>query len=413
LNLGFLTEDLKITRRKLAAVTLLNSGTLAWYFLLIIYMSDIFSTITMNDPFWSYYWIAQTLFLGSAIFWAIIGSFAGGRMNRRRLLISWITLGTLSTILLILSRGTILAAVSSILLGLSMGLGLPSSTALIADYTVAEERARVSGIIILGTFILAFITIAAIRLLDLEISGIIVLFALVRSTSFLAPIIDNCDKPKQESIENRLPSTAYKEFAYYLFPWVVFSITGGLASNLIPQQDYAAAIATGTTLRYVTIAIAGLMSGVAADKIGRKWPIIIGLVVLGASFGLLGFFGITHLNVILYLTLSGVAWGTFFVIYLAVPGDLSVFGFREKFYGIGYMLPIAFLFGLSAIPGETFLVGFSAPSFSQILSFLLFLSIIPMLLAKETLDESKMHERKMKDYLKKLGETIQESQEGK
>ena len=413
MNLGFLTDDLKISRRKFAAVTLLNSGTLAWYFLLIINISYIFSTITMNDPFWSYYWIGQTLFLGSAIFWAIIGSFAAGRMNRRKLLTSWITLGTLSTILLILSQGTIFAAAASILLGLSMGLGLPSSTALIADYTVAEERARVSGTIILGTFIMAFATIAVAGLLNLEFLGIIMLFALVRSTSFLGLVLDKCDKPEQKATEKpRLPSTAYREFAYYLFPWVMFSIAGGLAYNLIPTtQEYAAAFVTGKTLRYVSIAVFGLASGVAADKIGRKWPIIIGLIVLGASFGLLGFFGITPTNVILYLTLSGVAWGSFFVIFLAVPGDLSVFGFREKFYGIGYMLPIAFLFGLSAIPGETILAGFSAPSFSQILSFLLFISIIPVLLAKETLDESKIEERKMKDYLKKIGETIQQSEE--
>jgi len=99
------------------------------------------------------------------------------------------------------------------------------------------------------------------------------------------------------------------------------------------------------------------------------------------------------------------------VVFLAVPGDLSVFGSREKFYGLGYILPIAILFGLSAIPGDSILVDFPASSFSQVLSLILFLSIIPVLRAKETLHESKIQERKMKEYIKRVGELIHESEE--
>jgi len=119
------------------------------------------------------------------------------------------------------------------------------------------------------------------------------------------------------------------------------------------------------------------VSGVAADRFGGKQLIIIGLIMLGLSFALLSFFGITQANIILYLALSGIAWGSSFVVFLAVPGDLSAFGSREKFYGLGYILPIAILFGLSAIPGDSILVDFPASSFSQVLSLILFSLLSP------------------------------------
>lgn len=405
-----MTEDLRISSRKFEATTLLTSGTLAWFFLLNLYIVDIFGTLTLNDPFWGYYNIGQILFYGFAIFWVIIGSFIGGRVNRRKLFISWISLGTFSTILLTLFQGTIFAAISSLLLGMSLGLGLPSSMSLIADYTFVEERARVSGTIILGTFVMAFVTIAATRILNLELMMAILLFAAVRSTSFLALVADKCDGQEQRRTEkSRLPSTAYREFVFYLFPWVMFSIAAGLAWNLIPlTSEYATAVSVGTTLRYICIAVFGLVSGVAADRFGRKQPIIIGLIILGVSFALLGF-SMSPTTVLIYLTISGVAWGSFFAIFLAVPGDLSVSGSREKFYGMGYILPLAIFFSLSAVPGSAIFANFSASSFSQILSIILFLSIIPVLRAKETLPKQKIQARKMKEHVDRIGKLVQES----
>jgi MFS family permease len=410
LNLGFLTEDLKISRRKFAAATLLNLGTLAWFFLLVIYMPDIFAVITLNDPFWGQY-IGPILFIGFTIFWSVTASFIGERISRRRLLVFSIFLGTFSTILMTLLQGTIFAAVLGSLAGMSLGLGLPGGVALVADYTVVEERARVSGIVILGTFIVAFATIAVSRILNFGILSTVLLFAVVRSTSFLALVIDKCDRPVPIVKEKpHLPSTVYREFFFYLFPWVMFSIASSLAWNIIPQKDYPTEIIIGNMLRYVFIAVFGLVSGVMADRFGRKWPIVIGLVALGVGFNLLGF-NFTGTSVIIYLAISGVTWGSFFVVFLAVPGDLSVLGSREKFYALGYILPLAIMFSFSAIPSPDLSPFLSASSFAQILSIFLYISIVPVLRAKETLIESKIQERKMKEYAERVGKIVQESKE--
>jgi MFS family permease len=312
-----------------------------------------------------------------------------------------------------LLQGTIFAAVLGFLAGMSLGLGLPGSVALVADYTVVEERARVSGIVILATFIAAFVTIAVTRILNIGILSTILLFAVVRSTSFLALVIDKCDRPVPIVKESpHLPTTVYREFFFYLFPWVMFCIASSLALNLIPKIEYSAEMATGGTLRYAFIAVFGLVSGVMADRFGRKWPIVIGLIVLGVGFNLLGF-NFTGTSVIIYLAISGVTWGSFFVVFLAVPGDLSVLGSREKFYVLGYILPLTIVFSIVAIPGPDLSQFLPASSFAQILSVFLYISIVPVWRAKDTLQESKIQERKMKEYAERAGKIVQESKEDK
>jgi hypothetical protein len=49
--------------------------------------------------------------------------------------------------------------------------------------------------------------------------------------------------------------------------------------------------------------------------------------------------------------------------------------------------------------------------FSTILTIILFGAILPLLYAVETLSESKMRERKLKEHAEKVGKLVEESQE--
>jgi MFS family permease len=193
----------------------------------------------------------------------------------------------------------------------------------------------------------------------------------------------------------------------------MFILAGILAWNLMPSGDpqYSSAISFGTILRFFCIAIFGLISGFVADRFGRRSAIIFGLTVLGASFLILGL-PISELSVITYLTGSGVAWGSFLTMYLVVPGDLSSLESREKLYAFITVLPLIVMGGVPYIPGlATFL---KIPTlFLQILSLLLFLSIIPVWRAQETLPESKINARRLKVYLNKMGKVVEESRKEK
>lgn len=389
---------------------LLNLGALSWFFVFNNYMEVTFDALTPNATDWGSY-IGNSIFYGSIIFWSITISFIGRRINRRKLLFTSIILGIFSTILLGFLEGTFFASIISFLMGTSLGLGLPSSMALVADYTIVENRGRTSGIILLGTFIIAFVSMAIYGILELDILGLTLLLAVLRSISIFALVMEKFDRPSTIGKKIRLRFYEYKDFFVYLCTFLLFSIASGLAWSLIPDI-YEPQVAFGNTLRFILIAIFGVTAGVMADRWGRKQPIIIGLAALGIGFLLLGF-NLSGESVILYLILSGITWGSFFVVFLAVPGDLSFPSSREKFYALGYILPLFGQFIISIIPVDELLKIIDANVISQILGICLFLAIYPVLRAKETLAESKIQERKMKEYVERVGKVIQETEEGK
>ncbi|MFX0203363.1 MAG: hypothetical protein ACFFCW_45250 [Candidatus Hodarchaeota archaeon] len=250
-------------------------------------------------------------------------------------------------------------------------------------------------------------------MLNLDMLGLILILTVVRSSSLFALVVDKFGKPLTIGEKKiRLPTTAYREFLFYLSPWAMVTIASGLARSLIVAAGFGSEIYLGETLRYVFIAVFGVASGFIADRYGRKQPIILGLATLGIGYLFLGF-NMSELSANIYWALSGITWGLFFVVFLAVPGDLSIPSLREKFYALGYILPVTGLFSLTAIPVEN--IGDILPpeTIAQILGVFLFLAMYPVFRAKETLAESKIQERKMKEYVERVGKIIQETEEGK
>ena len=405
LHFNVLPQGFVIPPRRFAAAALLASGTLAWFFLLSLYLVDLLMKMTPG-PSWTT--LGQVLFFGTGILSAILGSLINDKLNRK-FLWTWITFGLISTALLAFSQGTVFSLFVCILLGFSLGLGLPSSLAFLANRTTVEVRGRTAGTSILVTFVMAFLAIGIINILNSEMLVIVFLCIVVRSTSFLALVLEK-DEEKRIEYKSQLPKPDYRELSFYLFPWIMFVITSVIASNLIPStDDLASAISYGTIFRYAFIALFGFIWGVIADRVGRKWPIIIGLSVLGIGFIMLGL-SISSSTVFSYLAISGVAWGSFLTIYLVIPGDLSIPDFREKFYALGTISPLIIMFSLIILLSATS-PPFPPSSFSQILSALLFLSIIPVWQAKETLHESKIQERRMREYTERVAKNIQETEE--
>ena len=371
-------------------------------------MGDIFAVMVPNNPDWGLY-VGNSLVYGFAIFWSITISFIGSRINRRGLLFTSIILGIVSTALLGLLEGTFFASLLSIMMGTSLGLGLPSSMALVADYTIVENRGRVSGIIILGTFILAFVSMAIYRMLGLDVFGLILILVVVRLVSLIALFIDKFGKALTTfEKEMRLPVTTYKEFIFYLCPWVMFTIASSLARSLIDVTEFESVFYLGTNLRYVFIAFFGLAAGFIADRFGRKQPIIFGLATFGVGYLLLGF-TMSEISVIIYYALSGITWGLFFVVFLVVPGDLSIPRLREKFYALGYILPLTGILALSVVPVPNIPDIIPRNLIAQILGVCLFLAMYPVFRAKETLTESSIRDRKMKEHIEKIEKVIHEA----
>jgi MFS family permease len=353
--------------------------------------------------------VNQIIYYSFAAFSAILGSLISHKIDRRKFLWAWITLGILSTVVLALVlQGTLFFILSSMLLGVSVGLGLPSCTAFFADYTEIEERARISGIIILETFLMVMLYFLIVSALNLGTVLSIFLIAALRSTSFLALILDRSKKEKPAERPYRKILTE-RDFSLYLLPWLLFNFAAGLSYwwNVPDTPEFNFAHSVGLALFYVCVATFGLVSGFAADRFGRKQPIVVGLVMLGVSFALLGY-QLNEWSFLLYQVTLGIAWGFLLVVYLAIPGDIASIYAKEKFYAIGYIIPFILFIGLAAVP-QLLNINVSIGVLSPILSILLFLAIIPILRAKETLPIKKLEARKMKEHLEKIGELIKES----
>lgn len=405
MKFGFLTEGIEIPSKKFVAVVLLYSSTFSWFFFFYGHYGDVFSSLGLGEVAGSMVFLGEALFLSFVVFFAIIGSLFSEKYSRRKILWSWITLGVLATALLWFSQGIVLSLLSSALLGISFGFGFPVVQAFLSDCTVIEERARVSGTVILTTFLMVFIAEAVASLI-----GVILLSLILRVIGFFALALDPCDRKEGKEASWR-SILAYKDFVFYLLPWVMFNVANGLVSFVWPviptTPDWEGASTIGILLHYVGTGIFAFIAGVVADRVGRKQPIIVGLVLLGVSYGLLGLAPSPE-SWLFYLTFSGFAWGSIMVVYFAVPGDLAFPGAQERFYALGGALPFILYMSFS---GMAELIGTSPPLsvLSPMLSIILFLSVIPVLRAKETLPEAGIRERKLKEHVRKVRELIEES----
>ena len=396
---------LTLIKRSSLANIFLISGTLAWFFLIQINISDSYASYTSN-PFLKY--VDPLLFYIFAGTSGIGVTLLSRKIKNRLFLFFWIFLGESCTALLPVFQDTEIVPFLSSILGLSVGLGLPSSEAFLSDDTKIEERGKIAGLSIFASFGLAILVIFLGEILfGNNLNNTLFLFALVRAVSFGSIFLNEYDwKNKEKSDIESSENQNIKNFILYIIPWLMFVLVGMLAWNLIPLDMIESdAGLIGQISRFICIAFFGLFSGYIADWYGRKYPLFIGLIVLGFGFAILGFFEITGPTLITYLTASGISWGVFFSIYLVIPGDLSRSLSRERFFALIVILPMILLGSVPHYPGLSEITKYTS-QFSQILSLILFLALIPIFLVTETLPPDRIHSRRLHKHVKSVKKII-------
>jgi MFS family permease len=155
---------------------------------------------------------------------------------------------------------------------------------------------------------------------------------------------------------------------------------------------------------FITIAEFGICSFVAliggwfADSVGRKRIVISGFVTLGIGYAVLGLFPRIILSWYLYTILDGVAWGIFsLMFYLVIWSDLAGNRIKEKYYLIGVSPFLISSYIQILFTPYAKLIDISA-AFS-LASFFLFLAVLPLLYAPETLPEKKIELRQLRKYV--------------
>ena len=340
---------------------------------------------------------------------ALIGSAVAGKINRRKFVFLWLVTGIAVSVPILFFHGEEFLVIWSIVAGLSFGFGFPSCQAYLAESTIPEERGRVAGLGILVTFVLVILAFLLKSVYTLEATGLLLLLIGIKSLGFLSFLLDPIERAENEAKSWRVVLGS-RDFNFYLLAFILFLVAAGLVSLLwqaVPStEEYVAAGESGQVLRLLILCVSAIIAGVAADRVGRKKPIIFGTIILGVAYAVVGLFT-TADTYFATLILSGLAWGILMVLYLVIPGDLAFPGSTERFYTVGWVLPLILYIG---VEGSGSLIGvYPIDIFSTILSIILFVSVLPVLFAVETLSESKIRERKLKEYTEKVGKIIKET----
>jgi len=382
---------------------ILIGNPLVWYYTVLSVLSSLDSTKTNV--------VVLVVHFSALILSALAGAKFGKQMERPKFLILWMIIGAVSspTLFAVGNTSVILASLVSLFLGISLGFGMPSCMSYFSDSVAIESRGRISGITMLasGIGIAAF---GAAPVNDLFLLGIVL--GVWRLSSLLVFLWDR-DYRRTERKESQ-PS--YKQvisqhsFALYFVPWVMFSLVNYLAAPIAPNNEVTPGLEIVQT---VFMGASAVFGGIFMDSIGRKRMAITGFTMLGVAAALLGFSGSSLPKIpapILYFNavVDGIAWGLLLVLFiLTLWGDLSQSFSSDKYYALGvtpfflskFLELIVTPYIPPSITTSTPLVSFTA--------FFLFLAVLPLVYAPETLPEKVMKEHALKTYVDKAQEIAQ------
>ena len=159
--------------------------------------------------------------------------------------------------------------------------------------------------------------------------------------------------------------------------------------------------------------LSAFVGGLLSDRIGRKRTVLYGFVSLGIAYAVIGIVSWQNPSaqlILWYLSLSvlsisaGIVWVLFIMI---LWGDLSQSGAREKYYAIG-TIPF-FLTNIIQLYSAEYVTLIPETSAFSLAAFFLFLAVLPLLYAPETLPERKIELRRLRKYVdgaKKISEKV-------
>jgi MFS family permease len=389
--------------KKLAIVNIMAiSNAFVWYLLAFNTLKELLSQQNATT--------ADTLLVfgvntGAIVIAGLLGSFLGDKFkNKTRYLYIWLASGILLSLIplglniLDLSQLTLI----SLIFGLYFGIGMPATMGYHSALTSTEGRARIGGL----SFLIIALTfaIAGLVIFDNLIVTCIVLAVLRWIGLMVFHFVRGKEQPKPEMVVLSYRSIATnRSFILYFIPWCMFTLINYMT---IPIQQSIfqtqASYQFFTAMENIVIAISAVFSGFIADKFGRKRLTIIGFIMLGIGYAMMGLFSANSSNAIwgniIYIIADGIAWGIFYVLFVfTLWGDLAYTKASDKLYFLG-ALPFVTSYFMQMLLSDS-LQGIDKTLIFSFASFFLFLAVLPLFYAPETLSEKLLKDRDLQSYV--------------
>ncbi len=333
----------------------------------------------------------------SIVLSALAGSIFLPKTKRARTLYGWLLFGTAASLLPAVPVGNSFVGTLTIIatLGTSLGVGMPWLLRWFSESLPIENRGKVAGLTFFMIMVSAPLFIIATS--GSELLPMVLFLALWRSWSiptlraYPADIV-----PRERELKTSFRRVFdNKAFILYFIAWLMFSMVDGFEQFAISQHQVVFGF-TMTTIEPAIAGISALVGGILADRAGRKRIIIFGFASLGIAYAVLGIASQEPISWLLYFVVDGVAIGLLWMMFtIVVWGELEPRGI-EKYYAVGeapfFMTEILYVLSTS------FVASIPQASAFSLAAFFLFIAVIPLLYAPETLPEKKIQDRQLKIY---------------
>ncbi|MQY62434.1 MFS transporter [archaeon] len=232
---------------------------------------------------------------------------------------------------------------------------------------------------------------------------IAIIFAIWRGTGLIIFFL----KPEKHSTVTTNKNVSFasilseKSFLLYFIAWFMFPLVDrfegalvvpfltGWMPNLLDIMGVVEPLVGGLSI---------LIAGLLCDWIGRKKIVLVGFVALGVAYAIIGLDPFSVISWYLYFIVDGVAWGIFLLIFVLILwGDLSQPGSREKYYALG-SVPFFLSYVIPQFLTESFVEQISLYAAFSLASFFLFVAVMPLMFAPETLPEKKIELRRLRKF---------------
>ena len=392
----------------------LLANSISWFSLTWVVINEVLTNPALNASFNDILLVSGSYF-GALIISAVIGAtLLYKKLRGKTALLSWVLIGGLTCLFFAFADGNNISTLTllSVAIGSSVGVGIPNCLSLFVEYTKTDNRGRLGAVAFFTIQLLTGVFIISMDGLASEYK-----FLFLAAWRFLGAVSLLFYQPIATVKEERktLLRTIIRErtFLLYFLPWFLFTLVNFIEAPILEQfigSDLFSYYFLATTL---IASVSALLGGTLCDIRGRKVTGIVGFVLLGLGYAVLSFLSEgpgKQIAQILYVVFDGTAWGILYVTFIFVVwGDIAEGKTREKYYLLGGM---PFLFsGLIEVLVQPFVDIVPITTSFSVASFFLFLAILPLLYAPETLSEKLMRTRELKNYVEKAKKAVEKSRE--
>lgn len=399
-------EETSVPRVSFSRVFGLLINVFIWYYIISATIDNMLSITHATETQLLITWVVHYI---AVLGFGIAGAILSERIAREKLLQVWIiTSAAVSCLPILASEPSFeFTTFVAFLLGGFFGFGMPSCLAYFGDNVVIEKRGSKAGIVFLATNLVAAAFVIFLQTINSGLATAALIAAVWRGlglTAFLGVTHEEKAALPQKSRVSLLSIFRNRSFMLYFAAWLFFCLIDRFEKPILVAFFGADIYNSQFLIEPIIGSVSALVGGILADSIGRKHMAMFGFIILGLAYAVIGIVPPSIYSWYFYTIMDAIGAGILWVNFILVLwGDLAFRDAKEKYYLVGSM-PffitdiVRFLMPVVLTVEERARLAYAMLS---IASFFLFLAVIPLFYAPETLPEKRIRERELKGYIEK------------